>query len=354
MLLQRGNRIAPRCHRWHPAVGGIHDARPSLPPPRVPAHRRGHRGQRAGRSDRQTGHRGRVARPARCPARPGGTPGGRLRPVRRPAAARSLRRQPEPHPQLPVLCGRRPAAAHLPAQRGPALHRHPVRWLGSPRRRAARTLDRAPAHRARPGVRQHRRQRVPGQGEPDRQRAGRLPGRRPGRRVRPGLPVGVPGELHRPGGERAAGVGALLHPAQDHGRAARPVPAGRQPAGAGRAGGQGRLGQGPHRPAQHRAAAGHAAHRVRRHERGAGQPVPGHRRPEPPDHRDPVRPRRDLRPAGQPARPAGRLPRQHADPQDHRRHPGVPGHRAGALPRHRHVLLGHRGRPPHLRQRRQQ
>jgi hypothetical protein len=46
------------------------------------------------------------------------------------------------------------------------------------------------------------------------------------------FPGRLPGELHRPGRGPAGRVGALLHPAQNHGRAARHVSAGRQQSGA--------------------------------------------------------------------------------------------------------------------------
>ena len=56
----------------------------------------------------------------------------------------------------------------------------------------------------------------------------------------------------------------------------------RQPAGAGRAAASGRLGQVPRGSAVARAAASHARHRVRRHERSAGQSLRGHRQPRAP------------------------------------------------------------------------
>ena len=77
----------------------------------------------------------------------------------------------------------------------------------------------------------------------------------------------------------AAGLGALLHAAQDHGRAARHAPAGRQRAGAHRADRHGRLGEVPQRPADATTQRQNMLrHRVRRHERGADQPLPADRR----------------------------------------------------------------------------
>ena len=92
-----------------------------------------------------------------------------------------------------------------------------------------------PALGAGPGVRQHRRRRLQDQGRPDRHRAGPVPGPGERGRLQHRLPVGVPGELHRPRRGPAVGLGALLHPAQDHGRPARHAPAGRQRPGADRA-----------------------------------------------------------------------------------------------------------------------
>ncbi len=137
-----------------------------------------------------------------------GTPGLRhvRRPVparRRPPAAGTVPGQHRPHPRVPEVPRPRPAAAHVPPQRRTVLDGGPVWRVGVADHRAARPLDRARADRAGAGVREHRRHRVLGQGRLPGRAARAVPGAGQDRRVQHRLPVGVPGELHRPGGGRA-------------------------------------------------------------------------------------------------------------------------------------------------------
>ena len=114
----------------------------------------------------------------------------------------------------------------------------------------------------------------------------------------------------------------------------------------------GRLGGHPDLRTHPRADAEGPAHRVRRRERDAGQPVVRHRTP-PPRAGRALRPRRDLRPLAERRNTlAGRMPTPTSPRWSGRG--AVGGDRRGALPHHRDVLLGP-GRPaPHLRHRRQQ
>ncbi len=76
-----------------------------------------------------------------------------------------------------------------------------------------------------------------------------------------------PGDILRPRGSLTAGLGALLHPAQDLRRLAGHVCLLRQSAGPGRLQEIRRLGHRPQRQAYRRADADNARHRARRHER---------------------------------------------------------------------------------------
>ena len=167
------------------------------------------------------------------------------------------------------------------------------------------------------------------------------------------VPVGLPGKLHRPGGDRAAGVGALLHAAQDRAGPAGHASAGRQRPGADRAAAQSGLGAGAEQPADVRATPADAARRVRRHRRDAVRPVPAEREPGAPDHRAVLRPRPGARPARRRHRCPGRFPRQYPDSQGARRHPRLPRHRHHQVPRHRVHLLELRHPSAFVRDRRQ-
>ena len=99
----------------------------------------------------------------------------------------------------------------------------------------------------RPDVQQHRRRAAEKQGQRHRRRAGQMP---EGQRQR--LALSLPHRVHAAAEGAPAGVGALLHPAQDHGRHAGHVPALRQRAGPGHCPRHGRVDQEVGRPAQRR------------------------------------------------------------------------------------------------------
>ena len=83
-----------------------------------------------------------------------------------------------PHGELPDLPRRRPAAAHVPAQRRPGLvGAPPCGGWESPTTELRGHSHRPPADRARPGLRQHRHGRVQDQGRLPRQRAGQCQAR---------------------------------------------------------------------------------------------------------------------------------------------------------------------------------
>ena len=155
---------------------------------------------------------------------------------------------------------------------------------------------------------------------------GGVPGAVAGDGTHAWLPQRVPREgVHRPRG-RQERLGALLHAAQGDGRAARPVPAARQRRGARRPARDGRLGGRPDLRAHPRADAEGPAHRVRRRERDAGQPVRSSPATAPPRAGARLRPRRDLRPAGRaPQHPRGA-------PCEHRPRQGGRGRGAGRRP----------------------
>lgn len=228
-----------------------------------------------------------------------------------------------------------------------------MRRLGGPGRPTARPHHRAPPQCPGPGPRRYRRDRLRGQGPSARLGPGRVPAGGTGGRVPPRLPLRVPGVGLRPAGGRGQALGAVLHPAQDHGRSPRPVPAQREPGGVRRPAGDGRLDRGAHGPAVARADAERAQGRVRRHERRPRPAPPGDRRPGAPAHRAPLRPRRALRAARRRARRTRRAARQHGDRQGGRCRTGLRGHRRPTLPGHRRHLLDHRRTPPLVRHRRQ-
>ena len=147
-----------------------------------------------------------------------------------------------------------------------------------------------------------------------------------GRRNR--LPLGLPRGVHRSRRSPQAGLGALLHAAQDHGGPAGRLRALRHRAGARRAAAAGRLGEAARRCAVVRAAAGDAGDRVRRHERRVRQPVRDDRQRRAPASGPDLRPSRRVRSAGEPARRARRPAREHADPESHRRRARVRADRA--------------------------
>ncbi len=183
-----------------------------------------------------------------------------------------------------------------------------------------------------------------------------MPGQQRRRRVHQRLPVRLSrvghhrrGEPHAEQRQRAV----LLRP-QDHGRAAGRLAADRQHAGQDRAAGPGRMGGHPHVPAEHEPDAGHARHRVRRHERGADGPVPDDGRLPLAGHCPAVRPRGRVRPAGRGPGPARRPARQHAGAQMDRGGPRVQGDGHDPLPGHRRQRLVHHRRRAHVRERLQQ
>lgn len=252
-------------------------------PPSDPPHRHG-------RHDRGGLPRGRTRRgcprhptrrrpPLRCQAvrrqtreqtRPG-----RLRPVRGPTPRQPLPRQHAPHLRLSALRGCRPAPAHLPPDRRPAVLGRALRRLGGTRHPVTRPHHRPSAQRPGPGAREHRGPRVRRQGPGPGLGARRVPAGRPGGRLHHRLPLRVPRVGIRPVGGGRQTLGSVLHAAQDHGRAAGPVPAERRPRSPGGSAGDGRVGRRPHRAPVVRAHAEPAEGGVRRHERRAGPAVPG-------------------------------------------------------------------------------
>ncbi len=173
-------------------------------------------------------------RPGRDPSRPAGRHLGQLdervrrrrgrRPHRRvpavrgPPAGQPHAGQPGAEHELPDVRRPGPDAAYVPAELQPAVVGPAVRRLGAAGLPGPRALHRPPDVRAGPHLRQHR--------EPGRRGQGCLPGRPAGPVPGPGsrgglprrLPVGVPGGLLRPAGGRPAGMVAVLHDPQDHGR----------------------------------------------------------------------------------------------------------------------------------------
>ena len=132
-----------------------------------------------------------------------------------------------------------PPAAQLPPERRTALERRAARRMGDlrrpdagraaqQRRRTARPLHRTFPFGQRAALRVHGRQ----GGQSQRRLHGGGTGQVPAEAGRQRLPQRVSHRVVRPPGRAQAGVGAVLHHPQDHGRHARHVPAGRQQAGA--------------------------------------------------------------------------------------------------------------------------
>ena len=178
-------------------------------------------------------------------------------------------------------------------------------------------------------------------GDYDRHRAGQCQARAATAGFNTGYLSRVPGELHRPGRGAAVGVGAVLHAPQDHGRAARHAPAGRQ------------------RPGARPCCTGMAAWVKFRNDRltqtqrqnmldtefgGMNEVLanlyqltgdPNHLTAA--QHFDHAE---IFDPLAAEHRQPEQLPRQHADPEGDRRDPRVPRHRHDPVPRHRRRTSG--------------
>ena len=212
-----------------------------------------------------------------------------------------------------------PAAAQLPPECGTAVERGAARRVGDlrgpdagraaqQRRRTARPLHRTLPFGQRAALRLHGRQGSQSQGRLHGGGTGQMPAE--ARRER--LPERVSHRVVRPAGRAQAGVGAVLHHPQDHGRHARHVPTGRQQAGARSSRRHVAVGRRVVRVEDRRAHAGHSEHRIRRHERGALQSGRRHRQRPLGQGRRPLHQEALLQSAGAAQRRADRTAREHA------------------------------------------
>jgi hypothetical protein len=133
------------------------------------------------------------------------------------SAGRTLQVEHEPDVGVPGVRRPRAHAPHVPPERGPCVVGGAPGRLGDTDDGAPRPQHGPPVDRPRPSLRQHRQRDVQGQGRLPGGRARQVPGARERSRVQYRISIRVSGELHRSARGVADGLGALLHPSQDHG-----------------------------------------------------------------------------------------------------------------------------------------